>query len=141
MSPFLLLLFALLWMAWIWNTYRVKNLKLFRILIAVSLVLLILITATIGVMIKNYPTQWRDINLSEKRVEIHKKLGTPTVGSWDIKGDIWIENHFFCWHRLELFYNHDTIARDYYIEFYIGTQEYFKSYNVASSFDERSSQK
>jgi hypothetical protein len=136
MLELLLLLFVFAWAVWILKTYKAKNFRRFWILCFIPIALIVVVSIAIGVLIKNYPLPWQSLILNQRRTEIHQKLGTPDVGEfWDVKSDMWVSNHFLSWHRLDVIYNQDTIARDYIIKFYFGTKKYFRSYDVESSFD------
>ena len=82
----------------------------------------------------NYPSTWDKIQLGQERISTHLNLGSPNVGAWAVKGDIWFKDSFLSWHRLDIFYNGETMVYAYYISYYIGTQSYYYKFNVKSKF-------
>lgn len=97
--------------------------------------LLLLIALIILLNYYNYPSEWNEIELGQKRNLIHQNIGIPTYGDlWDMKGDIWVDDHFFSWHRLDVFYNSDTVVYGYHISIYYGNKTDFYRCSMKSGF-------
>jgi len=82
----------------------------------------------------NYPSTWDKIQLGQERISTHQNIGSPDVGAWEVKGDIWFKESFLSWHRLDILYNRDTIVYGYSISYHIGTQTNYYRFNVKSKF-------
>jgi hypothetical protein len=132
----ILLIAFVVWANGLWKNYRAKNIRQLTILIIVPLTISLIATIVFTLMSYNYPTEWNQQILGEKRNHVHRQLEKPTAGElWDVKGDIWIKEKFYSWHRLDVMYDTDTICRDYTIAYYIGSKTHFIKLNLKSSFE------
>ena len=110
--------------------------RLFKFKFYFPLLLLLLIALTVLINYFNYPTDWNEIKLGQKRKVIHQNIGNPSAGDlWDIKGDIWVKDHLLSWHRLDVLYNTDTVASGYSITFFLGTKTNFFRHHMKNEFN------
>ena len=134
----LLFIFIFSFLLYLFGLIRLLVLKKWRsltLLVIIPILTLCFCSILFYVNSSNYPSEWNDNLLSKKRKVVHQELGATRFDAlWDIKSDVWFDDHLFSSHRLDIIYDKtDSTAGAYTIQYYVGVYGIFKKFNIKAS--------